>query len=140
MTQEELGGAKTHTTVSGVAHKSFENDVDALLALSPDCVLYAPLLADLDTVCRLLAAGCNVVTPTGWIHLREGPVRDRIEAACAEGNSSFHGTGTMPSGRYRVTVTSANSLRSSATASYGDNSNVSTRVKCTATDNARVLR
>jgi len=33
VTQEELGGAKTHTTVSGVAHKSFENDIDALLQL-----------------------------------------------------------------------------------------------------------
>ncbi|KAK3095797.1 hypothetical protein FSP39_019334 [Pinctada imbricata] len=31
VTQEELGGAKTHTSVSGVAHKAFENDVDALL-------------------------------------------------------------------------------------------------------------
>merc|ERR1711976_817454 len=33
VTQEELGGAKTHTTVSGVAHRSFENDIDALLQL-----------------------------------------------------------------------------------------------------------
>uniref|UniRef100_A0AAR2L1N6 Propionyl-CoA carboxylase beta chain, mitochondrial n=1 Tax=Pygocentrus nattereri TaxID=42514 RepID=A0AAR2L1N6_PYGNA len=33
VTQEELGGAKTHTSVSGVAHKAFENDVDALLSL-----------------------------------------------------------------------------------------------------------
>ncbi|KAK4473148.1 hypothetical protein MN116_004330 [Schistosoma mekongi] len=33
VTQEELGGAKTHTTVSGVAHCAFENDVDALLSL-----------------------------------------------------------------------------------------------------------
>lgn len=31
VTQEELGGAKTHTSVSGVAHGAFENDVDALL-------------------------------------------------------------------------------------------------------------
>lgn len=31
VTQEELGGAKTHTTTSGVAHGAFENDVDALL-------------------------------------------------------------------------------------------------------------
>ncbi|XP_048190937.1 LOW QUALITY PROTEIN: propionyl-CoA carboxylase beta chain, mitochondrial [Perognathus longimembris pacificus] len=30
VTQEQLGGAKTHTTVSGVAHRAFENDVDAL--------------------------------------------------------------------------------------------------------------
>ncbi|XP_076331350.1 propionyl-CoA carboxylase beta chain, mitochondrial-like [Tachypleus tridentatus] len=33
VTQEELGGAKTHTTTSGVAHKAFENDVQALLQL-----------------------------------------------------------------------------------------------------------
>ncbi|XP_054708020.1 propionyl-CoA carboxylase beta chain, mitochondrial-like [Uloborus diversus] len=33
VTQEELGGAKTHTTVSGVAHNAFENDVDTLLNL-----------------------------------------------------------------------------------------------------------
>jgi propionyl-CoA carboxylase beta chain len=33
VTQEELGGAKTHTTISGVAHKAFSNDVDALLQL-----------------------------------------------------------------------------------------------------------
>jgi len=33
VTQEELGGAKTHTTVSGVAAKSFENDIDALMQL-----------------------------------------------------------------------------------------------------------
>ncbi|KAK6194792.1 hypothetical protein SNE40_000348 [Patella caerulea] len=33
VTQEELGGAKTHTTVSGVAHNAFDNDVDALLQL-----------------------------------------------------------------------------------------------------------
>ncbi|XP_019628030.1 PREDICTED: propionyl-CoA carboxylase beta chain, mitochondrial-like [Branchiostoma belcheri] len=33
VTQEELGGAKTHTTLSGVAHRAFENDIDALLRL-----------------------------------------------------------------------------------------------------------
>lgn len=31
VTQEELGGAKTHTATSGVAHKAFDNDVDAIL-------------------------------------------------------------------------------------------------------------
>eukprot|EP01112_Ceratiomyxa_fruticulosa_P007884 TRINITY_DN2054_c1_g1_i1.p1 TRINITY_DN2054_c1_g1~~TRINITY_DN2054_c1_g1_i1.p1 ORF type:complete len:565 (-),score=139.32 TRINITY_DN2054_c1_g1_i1:77-1714(-) len=30
VTQEQLGGAKTHTSVSGVASKAFENDIDAL--------------------------------------------------------------------------------------------------------------
>lgn len=33
MTFEELGGAKTHTTISGVAHKAFDNDVEALFQL-----------------------------------------------------------------------------------------------------------
>ncbi|XP_071243541.1 propionyl-CoA carboxylase beta chain, mitochondrial-like isoform X2 [Salvelinus alpinus] len=33
ITQEELGGAKTHTAVSGVAHRAFDNDFDALLNL-----------------------------------------------------------------------------------------------------------
>lgn len=33
VTQEELGGAITHTTKSGVAHRAFENDVEALLQL-----------------------------------------------------------------------------------------------------------
>jgi propionyl-CoA carboxylase beta chain len=30
VTQQELGGAKVHTSVSGVAHLAFENDCDAL--------------------------------------------------------------------------------------------------------------
>ncbi|PAA93733.1 hypothetical protein BOX15_Mlig032628g1, partial [Macrostomum lignano] len=33
VTQEELGGSKTHTVTSGVAHRAFENDVDALATL-----------------------------------------------------------------------------------------------------------
>lgn len=32
VTFEELGGAKTHNSVSGVAHGAFDNDIDALLA------------------------------------------------------------------------------------------------------------
>ncbi|KAG7176976.1 Propionyl-CoA carboxylase beta chain-like [Homarus americanus] len=33
VTQEELGGARTHTTLSGVAHNAFQNDIHALLNL-----------------------------------------------------------------------------------------------------------
>ncbi|KAH9426172.1 hypothetical protein DERP_007112 [Dermatophagoides pteronyssinus] len=33
VTQEELGGAATHTSVSGVAHRAFPNDIDMLLQL-----------------------------------------------------------------------------------------------------------
>ena len=41
ITQEELGGAKTHTQISGVAHKAFENDVQALLEMR-DLFSYLP--------------------------------------------------------------------------------------------------
>ncbi|XP_055579451.1 propionyl-CoA carboxylase beta chain, mitochondrial isoform X2 [Falco cherrug] len=67
VTQEQLGGAKTHTTVSGVAHRAFENDIDALLNLreffnylplsnrdpAPVCECHDPsdrLVPELDTV------------------------------------------------------------------------------------------
>ncbi|OQR78912.1 propionyl-CoA carboxylase beta chain [Tropilaelaps mercedesae] len=33
VTQEQLGGSKTHTQTSGVAHGAFKNDVDALIQL-----------------------------------------------------------------------------------------------------------
>ncbi|XP_064455655.1 propionyl-CoA carboxylase beta chain, mitochondrial-like [Ornithodoros turicata] len=33
VTQEELGGAKTHTVTSGVAHNAFENDVHAMVQM-----------------------------------------------------------------------------------------------------------
>ena len=42
VTQEELGGADTHTTLSGVAHRAFETDVDALRA-ARELVDYLPL-------------------------------------------------------------------------------------------------
>jgi propionyl-CoA carboxylase beta chain len=42
VTQEELGGADTHTSISGVAHRAFENDVEALRAVR-DLFDYLPM-------------------------------------------------------------------------------------------------
>ncbi|RKO91675.1 carboxyl transferase [Blyttiomyces helicus] len=42
VTQEELGGAKPHTTKSGVAHLAFDNDVEALSRLR-DFIDFLPL-------------------------------------------------------------------------------------------------
>ncbi|KJH42456.1 carboxyl transferase domain protein [Dictyocaulus viviparus] len=42
VTQEELGGAKTHTVTSGVAAGAFENDVDALMSMR-ELMNYLPL-------------------------------------------------------------------------------------------------
>jgi hypothetical protein len=73
-------------------------EVDAVVALGPDCVSYAPLHADLDDLCRLLAAGINVVTPVGFVYPtpRTAAAFEPLRAACAEGGSSFHGTGIHP--------------------------------------------
>lgn len=76
------------------------NDAEAVIAMEADCVLYAPAQGPhlLDTLCRLLASGKDVVSPAGpflpnkWIP----EIAARIEAACREGNSSFHGCGVHP--------------------------------------------
>src|SRR5512143_1725180 len=44
------------------------NDVDAVLAIEADCVLYSPLIAQTDEVERILRSGKNVVTPLGWFY------------------------------------------------------------------------
>ena len=76
------------------------SDIDALVALEADAVLYSPAQSPtlLDTLCRLLASGKNVVSPAGpflpnqWLPDETA----RIEAACREGNVSFHGCGIHP--------------------------------------------
>jgi hypothetical protein len=45
----------------GVAASS---DVDTVLAIDADCVIYSPLLADPTVVDRILASGKNLVTPS----------------------------------------------------------------------------
>jgi 4-hydroxy-tetrahydrodipicolinate reductase len=75
------------------------NKIEDILAAKPDCVLYMPQYVDLDDVCRLLAAGINIVTTRTEFHnpkTLEPAVRDRVEAACRQGGSSIHSTGSSP--------------------------------------------
>lgn len=75
------------------------NDIEDVLALAPDCVLYMPRALDADEVCRLLAAGVNVVTTRGEFHhpaSMDATLRERVEAACAAGGTSIHSTGSSP--------------------------------------------
>jgi len=73
-------------------------DIDQILELGADCVAYFPRHASLDEVCRILASGANVTTTAFLFHPRSLPAPDlaRLEAACAEGDSSVHGTGLNP--------------------------------------------
>ena len=79
---------------------SASNDVDALLALDADCVLYSPILANPGEVARILEAGSNVVTPLGWFYPFAGPSASvaELEAACRKGGATLHGTGIHPGG------------------------------------------
>ena len=43
------------------------NDVDALLALKPDCVVYNPMWNDVDELVRILSAGVNVVASASFV-------------------------------------------------------------------------
>jgi hypothetical protein len=73
------------------------SDIDTVLALDADCVVYAPLLADADVVARILRSGKSVSTPVGWVYPDRSKTTD-LEAACAAGNATLHGTGIHPGG------------------------------------------
>jgi hypothetical protein len=82
------------------------NDADALIALRPDCVVYAASGPDRDAgavpdYLRLLNAGINVVS-TSSTSLVYPPAyyspqwRDQLEAAATAGNVSFYASGIFP--------------------------------------------
>lgn len=80
-------------------------DVEEILALDADCVLYMPQgemnpMGAVDDICRLLASGKNVVSTavTALIYPASMGRRvvQRLEVACERGHASFHGTGIEP--------------------------------------------
>ncbi len=74
-------------------------DVDEIVSLHPDCVLYMGDRADIDVICRLLESGANVVTTRSEFHhpaSLPGDVRERIELACERGGTSLYSTGSSP--------------------------------------------
>jgi len=73
------------------------SDIDALLALRPDCVVYNPMWQNVEELVRILESGANVVSTAAFINGRNlGADRDRIAAACERGRSSMFGTGINP--------------------------------------------
>ncbi|WP_197373115.1 NAD(P)H-dependent amine dehydrogenase family protein [Mycolicibacterium baixiangningiae] len=73
------------------------DDVDTLLALKPDCVVYNPMFADVDDLVRMLSAGVNVVTTSEFItghHM--GADRARLIEACQQGGATIFGSGINP--------------------------------------------
>jgi hypothetical protein len=74
------------------------NDIEALIALKADTVIYAPFMADLDHAIRLLEAGMDVISTNLFLNVGgiQGEVKARLDAACKRGNSSFYITGINP--------------------------------------------
>ena len=84
------------------------DDVDALLALRPDCVVYNPMWSDTDELVRILSAGVNVVSTAAFITGDNlGPGRDRIAAACEQGGSTMFGSGVSPGFAELLAIVSA---------------------------------
>lgn len=73
------------------------DDVDALLALKPDAVVYNPMWIDVDELVRILEAGVNVVASASFItghNLGDG--RARLAEACERGGATLFGSGVSP--------------------------------------------
>ncbi|MCB2079144.1 MAG: hypothetical protein KDE55_15790 [Novosphingobium sp.] len=74
------------------------SDVAELLRAEADIVLYTPFEADLAHVIRLLKSGLDVVSTNLFLNVGgvQGDVRDQLETACREGESSLYITGINP--------------------------------------------
>jgi hypothetical protein len=73
------------------------DDVDTLLSLRPDCVVYNPMWQSVEELARILESGANVVTTAAFINGRNlGPDRKKLVDACERGGSSLFGTGVSP--------------------------------------------
>ena len=74
------------------------DDVEKIIALEADCVLFAPIITDVDIICRLLRSGKNVISPAGpFLPNPYFPAEaEKIEAACREGKVSYYSCGVHP--------------------------------------------
>jgi 2,4-diaminopentanoate dehydrogenase len=74
------------------------DDIDALIGLRPDCVIYTPLHPNVDELSRLLGSGLNVVTTAEFLTGRGlgETARAAIAAAAERGGASIFGSGMNP--------------------------------------------
>jgi 4-hydroxy-tetrahydrodipicolinate reductase len=97
-----IGAAKTGIVAT--------RDVDGIMRLDGECVLYCPLPWDTGEICRLLESGKHVITPCPyWFPFVQNPeVAAAISAACKQGDVNFHASGCNPGGiaeRFPLTFT-----------------------------------
>jgi hypothetical protein len=75
-------------------------DVDEILAMDADCVVYCPMPFSIDEICQLLASGKNVVAPNPyWFpYIQRAEELKQIEEACRQGGTKLHASGCNPGG------------------------------------------
>jgi len=101
-------------------------DVDEIVALDADCVIYCPMPWDAEEMCRLLASGKHIVTPCPyWFPFIQDPeVTAQLNEACRAGGVNLHATGTNPGGiaeRFPLTFTGwCNRIDRITMTEYGD--------------------
>ncbi len=79
-------------------------DLDEILALDADAVLYNPPMERYDEVIRMLASGKNVVSiMAGWNPKKRSCFPEILEA-CEKGQSSIYGTGLNPGLSYELAL------------------------------------
>jgi hypothetical protein len=73
-------------------------DIDALLALKADTVIYTPFMADVSHVVKLLESGLDVISTNLFLNVGgvQGEIRAQLEAACMRGDSSLYISGVNP--------------------------------------------
>ena len=74
------------------------DDIEAIIALAPDCVLYMPLHPNVEHLTRLLRAGINVLTTASFLTGRAygQAARATLDEAARAGNASLFGSGINP--------------------------------------------
>jgi hypothetical protein len=89
------------------------DDIDALIALKPDVVVYMPLHADVAHLTRLLESGINVATTAEFItgHGYGTEARATLEDAARRGGVSFFGSGINPGFAQYIAAVASNVSR-----------------------------
>jgi hypothetical protein len=89
------------------------DDIEAIVALKPDVVLYMPMLWNVHDMVRLLEAGINVISTAGFItgHCFGDEATKRLHQAGERGGVSLYGSGLNPGLASVVALTSAAACR-----------------------------
>jgi 2,4-diaminopentanoate dehydrogenase len=96
------------------------NDIEQILAINADCVVYNALgetwdpNKSLEDICRLLASGKNVVSTAVSRHIHPEALapedREKLELACKKGGTTFHSTGINPGFSFDILPISISAL------------------------------